>query len=192
MKKQQFFGGSKLVNKKLKIFDILYIVGVVVFVLLSLFMPKAGELALLHVTFNNFTLWGILIYLVVKVRKFNGGWRKNFYVYLICLFLGIFSIWSTKDLVMDLVSGVQEVELYNVKVSEIQGPKGLILHHYYVDGNDAVGNRYRIEISGNDYEKLNSRYNYRNLNSKDSVVLTIYKYTEKLYQIGGIQKELTE
>ena len=162
--------------KKIKKFDLVFIIIGAAFAIMSLFLPKSGRFALLDVTVDNLIIWGILIYMFLKVRKFSGGIKNNLYLYAVCLFLALFCLWMTKDLAMDLIAGPKVITLYNVKLSKLQGTKGLASLHYYINGSDLEGNDYKIEISGSDYT---------NINKTDTLVITYYENTDKLYEVGA-------
>lgn len=164
------------ITKKLKKFDLVYIIIGVAFLIGGLFLPKSGRFALLDVAVNNLIIWGIFIYIFIKVRKFSGGIKKNLYLYVVCLFLALFSLWSTKDLAMDLISGPKVITLHDVNLSKRQGTKGLVSLHYYLNGSDSKGNNHRIEISG---------WDYTNINKMDTIVITYYENTNRLYDVGA-------
>ena len=162
--------------KKLKKFDLVYIIVGVAFLIGGLFLPKSGRFALLDVAVDNLIIGGIVVYIFIKVRKFSGGIKQNLYIYAICLFLALFSLWKTKDLAMDLISGPKVITLYNVNLSKLQGTKGLVSLHYYLNGSDLEGNDYRIEISG---------WDYTNISKPDTLIITYYENTDRLYEMGG-------
>lgn len=164
------------ITKKQKKFDLVYIIIGVAFAIGGLFLPKSGRFALLDVAANNLIVWGIFIYMFLKVRKFSGGIKKNLYIYAVCLFLAVFSLLSTKSLVMDLISGPKVITLNNVNLSKRQGAKGLVSLHYYLNGSDLEGNNHTIEISDRDYT---------NINRTDTLVITYYENTDRLYDIGA-------
>lgn len=76
---------------------------------------------------------------------------------------------------MDLITGPKVVTLYNSSLSKLQGTKGLSSLHYYLNGQDSEGNNYKIEISGRDYTRIGRQ---------DSITVTYYENTDRLYDIG--------
>lgn len=164
--------------KKIKTFDWIYILVLLVVVISGVFIPKAGKLALLDVAIDGIILWGIFIYLIMKVKKLKGGLRKNIYLYGICLVLGLFSLWNTNNFVMDLFLGPQQIKLYDIDLESRKSYKGIIGLHYYIRGIDEYGDRKIIQISVNDY-------NYIKRNTTDTIVFTYYKNTNRLYELGG-------
>ncbi len=164
--------------KKIKTFDWVYIVTFLVFVISGVFMPKTGKLAMVDVAIDGIILWGIFVYLILKIKKLKGGIRKNIYLYLVSLVLALFSLWNTKNFVIDLVLGPQEIKLYDIDIEKRQSYRGIIGLHYYIRGIDENGDRHIIEISGNDY-------NFIKGNTVDTMVLTCYENTDRLYELGG-------
>lgn len=161
--------------RKLKKFDWIYIAVGTAFVICGLFLPKSGRMALLDVAFDVMLVWGIVIYLLLKVRKADSSIRKKMYIYIICGFLGVFAIFHTTNIARDVVSGPHTISLGRVTVSQIQGIRGIAFLHYYLNGEDSAGNRYRIEISADEYKQLKT---------KNVAVVTYYEHTKRLYSLG--------
>lgn len=164
--------------KKIKAFDWIYVSAFLVFVISGVFMPKTGKLALVDVAIDGIILWGISVYLILKIKKFKIGLRKNIFLYLVCLVFFLFSLWNTKNFVVDLVLGPQQTQLYDIGIEKRQSAKGIIGLHYYLKGTDENGDRHTIEISGSDYNRMK-------VNTSDSIVFTYYKNTNRLYKLGG-------
>lgn len=163
--------------KKIKTFDWVYISALLVIVIAGVFMPKTGKLAMVDVAIDGIILWGIFVYLVLKIKKLKGGIRKNIYLYVVSLVLFLFSLWNTKNLVLDLVSGPKQIQLHDIVIENRQSYRGLIGLHYYLRGTDENGDRHIIEISGSDY-------NFMKGNTVDTMVLTYYENTDRLYELG--------
>jgi hypothetical protein len=163
--------------KKLKKFDWVYTSVGVALSIVALFLPKSGRFALLDVAVDNLIIWGIVVYVFLKVRKLSGGIKQNLFVYVVWLFLVLFSLCTTKNFVMDIISGPKAITLYNVNLSMLQGTKGLISLHYYLNGSDSEGKHHRIEISS---------WDYNNFNRPDSFTITYYENTDRLYEMGGV------
>lgn len=161
---------------KFKKFDGVYIAVGVVVLLIGLFLPKSGHMALLDVAFDDILIWAIVVYFAIKVRKFTGGIKENWYLYIMCLGLGVFVVFTTTGLIRDFITGPQVIKLENVKLSKLQGAKGLASMHYYLEGTDIGKNEYKIEISGDEYS---------NLGTVSTIVVTYYENTNRLYEIGG-------
>lgn len=164
---------------KFKKFDFIYIIAAVIFAITGFLLPKSGRFALVDVAFDNLLIWGIIVYIVLKIRKLDGGVKKNLYVYAVCLCLGLFAMWITKDLVADLIIGPQTVELHDFEKSTRQGGKGLASQHYYLEGNDAEENEYKLEMSGEEYD---------NMPDENSIVVSYYKNTKRLIAINSSLK----
>ena len=88
----------------------------------------------------------------------------------------VFSVWFTKDLVLDLLTGTEQVQLHNVDVTKLHGSMGLTSLHYYLEGVDAQGERYKIEINSSDYSKVSA---------SDTLTIRYYRHTRRLYDFGG-------
>lgn len=160
---------------KIKKFDGIYISIAVLIVIAGLFLPKSGHLALLDVAFDTILFWAVTIYIVIKVRKIRGRIKENWYIYLLCLLFMVFSLWMTKNVVVDVIKGPQVIELQNIHVSKLQGTKGLSSLHYYMNGEDAEGKAYKIEISGQQYSSMSTR---------KTAVITYYENTKRFYGFG--------
>lgn len=142
----------------------------------GLFLPKLGKFALVDVAFDNTVVRVLAIYIFLKVRKLDDGIKKNVYGYIVCGILIVVSVWFTKNLVSDIMSGPEQILLYNIEVTKNQGSKGVISLHYYLEGVDSQGTRYKIEISSDDYSKMAS---------SDTLVIKHYKNTRRLYDFEG-------
>ncbi|NLP47086.1 MAG: hypothetical protein GX347_08625 [Epulopiscium sp.] len=164
-------------NKK-KAFDIAYIIGMLAFAVCILFAPKAGKLAMVGMAIRVILVWGVFIYLILKTKKIKGGLKENIVIYIACLGIALFALWNTKNFALDLISGPQQMKLYNIEIEKRQNAKGLIGLHYYLRGTDEEGERHIIEITGRDYD-------YMRKNSRDSIEFTCYINTKKLYKLGG-------
>ncbi len=163
-------------RQKIKKFDLVFVFLGVAFVVCALFLPKSGKFALLDVAADCIILLGIAIYLFLKIRKLNGGIKKNLYVFVVSLLFALFGLLSTKSMVMDAISGPKEIELHNVHLSKLQGIKGIITLNYYLQGSDSEGKDYEIEISSDVY------YHWR---KTETIDITYYKNTKRLYELGG-------
>lgn len=117
-----------------------------------------------------------MLYLGLKLHKGNGGAKQKLLGIIVLLVLLAFGIWSTKNLALDLATGPQEIELHDVEVSKRQGTAGLASLHYYLEGNDAEGNPYRMDISEEDYT---------NLGATEQLTVSYYENTKRLYALGG-------
>ena len=64
------------------------------------------------------------------------------------------ALWFSKDIVPDLAAGPQTAILTDIQLSGTQAHTGIFSHHYYLLGIDPQGEKIRVEISGQDYERL--------------------------------------
>ena len=64
------------------------------------------------------------------------------------------ALWFSKDIVPDLAAGPQTAILTDIQLSGTQAHTGIFSHHYYLLGIDLQGEKIRVEISGQDYERL--------------------------------------
>ena len=138
--------------KKINKVEILLVILVLIVITAGLLLSKTGELVLLDELCNSSVLWIVCVYVVVKVVR-NKASRKALGagVVIVCFAL---ALWFSKDLVLDLSSGSQTVELKDIQVSESLAHTGIFSHHYYLTGSDNEDEILRLEISGEDYGRL--------------------------------------
>lgn len=84
------------------------------------------------------------------------------------------ALWFSKDLVLDLSSGSQTVELKDIQVSESLAHTGIFSHHYYLTGSDNEDEILRLEISGEDYGRLQQGQTVR---------VEYYKHTGRIVKV---------
>lgn len=104
----------------------------------GLLLPKTGELVLLDEFCNLSVIWIVCAYLVIRVvrnRSLLSASRKALGAgaVIVCFAL---ALWFSKDLMLDLSSGSQTVELKDIQVSESLAHTGIFSHHYYLTGSD--------------------------------------------------------
>ena len=145
---------------------------VLIVIAAGLLLPKTGELALLDELCNISVLWIVCVYLVVKViRNKASGKALGTGLVIVCFAL---ALWFSKDLVLDLSSGSQTVELTDIQVSESLAHKGIFSHHYYLTGSDNEDEILRLEISGKDYGRLQQGQTVR---------VEYYKHTGRIVKV---------
>ena len=138
--------------KKINKVEILLVILVLIVITAGLLLPKTGELVLLDELCNSSVLWIVCVYVVVKVvRNKASGKALGAGLVIVCFAL---ALWFSKDLVLDLSAGSQTIELRDIQVSESQGHTGIFSHHYYLTGSDNEDEILRLEISGEDYGRL--------------------------------------
>lgn len=106
--------------KRLKKQEIIFFVLVLAVIAADLLLPKTGELVLLDEFCDLSVIWIVCAYLVIRVvrnRTLLSASRKALGagVVIVCFAL---ALWFSKDLVLDLSSGSQTVELKDIQVSE--------------------------------------------------------------------------
>ena len=162
--------------KKIKSYDVVFIVLAAILAVGGLFIPKTGKTALLDSLSEVLFIWCIVVYVWVKTLKIKKNDGKPAIMYVVCVAAVLFSIWLSKDFVMDLVSGPKVTTLSGITVTKHNGSNGIFSLHYYLNGYDPEGNKHMIEISADDYEKISSRR---------EITITYYEHIRRLYKLGG-------
>ena len=158
--------------KRLKKQEIIFFVLVLAVIAAGLLLPKTGELVLLDELCNSSVLWIVCVYVVVKVvRNKASGKALGAGLVIVCFAL---ALWFSKDLVLDLSAGSQTIELRDIQVSESQGHTGIFSHHYYLTGSDNEDEILRLEISGEDYGRLQQGQTVR---------VEYYKHTGRIVKV---------
>ena len=82
-----------------------------------------------------------------------------------------------KNIILDVIQGPVKLQLYNATIYKRMSTRVVGLK-YYVNGEDINGKRYSLEISGDDADRLSSKYFYQ--------VSTIeyYKNTKRVVSIS--------
>ena len=158
--------------KKINKVEILLVILVLIVIAAGLLLPKTGELVLLDELCNSSVLWIVCVYVVVKVvRNKASGKALGAGLVIVCFAL---ALWFSKDLVLDLSAGSQTIELRDIQVSESQGHTGIFSHHYYLTGSDNEDEILRLEISGEDYGRLQQGQTVR---------VEYYKHTGRIVKV---------
>ena len=158
--------------KKINKVEILLVILVLIVITAGLLLPKTGELVLLDELCNSSVLWIVCVYVVVKVvRNKASGKALGAGLVIVCFAL---ALWFSKDLVLDLSAGSQTIELRDIQVSESQGHTGIFSHHYYLTGSDNEDEILRLEISGEDYGRLQQGQTVR---------VEYYKHTGRIVKV---------
>ncbi len=165
-------------KKKLFTKDVVICLAIIVIILGGKFLlPKSGELVLLDELFDVLfivVIFGYVIYKSILTIKRKTNSRNIFAIFIIIICLSI-SIFFSINLILDIINGSSEIQLYNCKV--IKRASGRILDfQYYIDGEDSNGNRYRMEISSDDANKIAN-------NTSDHFYIKYYKNTERVILI---------
>lgn len=162
--------------KRLKKQEIIFFVLVLAVIAAGLLLPKTGELVLLDEFCDLSVIWIVCAYLVIRVvrnRTLLSASRKvlGAGVVIVCFAL---ALWFSKDLVLDLSSGSKTVELKDIQVSESLAHTGIFSHHYYLTGSDNEDEILRLEISGEDYGRLQQGQTVR---------VEYYKHTGRIVKV---------
>ena len=143
-------------KRKIKKYEIILCILVLAVIAAGLLLPKTGELVLLDEFCSISVIWIVCIYVIVRViHNWKTGEKSTKIAgVVIAAVCAAVCLWFTKDLAADLVSGTKTVTLTDIEVSENQAHTGIFSHHYYLLGIDPQGEKIRVEISGQDYERL--------------------------------------
>lgn len=150
--------GGKGVQKrwnKLCAIDTCFCIAALLVLVIGLILPKTGIFVLVDEIFAILIWWIAGIYVVCKIvaiRKLGTKTQKiaRGVVAIGCI---VICLWLGRNVVVDFVSGTEEISLYDIEVSRYQGFAGILASHYYMTGEDAEGNIFRFEISPEDYER---------------------------------------
>ena len=160
--------------------SLVFWIAVLVVLFVDIFLlPKSGNLVLLDETFDNLIIiifLGYIIYKVAKVIKKNNGIKRVILILIIVICSGII-IYLPKNIILDVIKGPVKLQLYNATIYKRMSTRVVGLK-YYVNGEDINGKRYSLEISGDDADRLSSKYFYQ--------VSTIeyYKNTKRVVSIS--------
>ena len=161
--------------KRLKKQEIIFFILVLAVIAAGLLLPKTGELVLLDEFCNLSVIWIVCAYLVIRVvrnRSLLSASRKALGTgaVIVCFAL---ALWFSKDLMLDLSSGSQTVELKDIQVSESLAHTGIFSHHYYLTGSHN-NETLRFEISAKEYSQLKPGA---------SVTAEVYKHTGRIVKV---------
>lgn len=160
--------------------SLVFWIAVLVVLFVDIFLlPKSGNLVLLDETFDNLIIiifLGYIIYKVANVIKKNNGIKRVILILIIVICSGII-IYLPKNIILDVIQGPVKLQLYNATIYKRMSTRVVGLK-YYVNGEDINGKRYSLEISGDDADRLSSKYFYQ--------VSTIeyYKNTKRVVSIS--------
>ena len=143
---------QKLLDKFHIIDTIFWIVAFVVLVV-GLLLPKTGPYVLVDEIFDVLLWWLVGLYLVGKMLIMRKDGTKAQRIGRIVVGIAgiVLCIWTSRNVVVDMMTGTEEVILHNIQVSRYQGRAGILSVHYYLWGVDGTGNKVRFEISEDDY-----------------------------------------
>ncbi len=147
----------------------------VLLIILKLFAPKSGEYVLLSELLETLLLCMIAVGLAyVGVQKFGtSDKRKKISKYCAIVLCVLLCILVAKNLTLDVISGPKEIQLTEITVGKSRYTKSFIGFHYYLYGNNKMGQNMRLEISGDDYTKLQN---------EDTIFVTYYENTNRVVE----------
>ena len=122
----------------------------------GLLLPETGNLVLLDEFCDVAVIWIVCIYVIVRVLRNRtalpfSGRAAGVAAVIVCIAV---ALWFSKDIGLDLAAGPQTATLTDIQLSGTQAHTGIFSHHYYLLGIDLQGEKIRVEISGQDYERL--------------------------------------
>lgn len=141
---------------RIKTYEVILCAIVLVILATGLMMPKTGPLVLMDEFCDAAVIWIVCIYVIVRILRNRISVSASVKaaratVTAVCIVIGL---WFSKSLCMDLAAGPQPAVLSEIQVSTSQGHTGIFSRHYYLTGTDGEGKKIRVEISGQDYERL--------------------------------------
>ncbi len=156
--------------------DIIFYVIAFVVLIIGFILPESGKFALLDEGFKVILIWLICTYAIVSIKRMEKAVNATQKILRIVVIIAtiVISIWFSANLVRDIITGSQQVELNDVEVDKLEGRYGIISSHYYLIGNDENGNRVKFKISSNDYYELSG---------VKSVTVEYYEYTGRVIKI---------
>lgn len=167
-------------EKKFSTKGLVFWICVLIFLFIGMFLlPKSGDLVLLDETFDTLVLiifLGYIIYMLTKLIKKYAGIKRAVVILIIVICSGII-IYLPKNIILDIIQGPVELQLYNTKIYK-RTTNRIVGLKYFVDGNDVKGKRYYLEISSDDADRLSSKYFYQ------SSSIRYYKNTERVISIS--------
>ena len=153
---------------------------VLIFLFIGIFLlPKSGDLVLLDEIFDTLIIiifLGYIIYMLTKLIKIYTGIKRVVVILIIIIFSGII-IYLPKNIILDIIHGPVELQLYNTKIYK-RTSTSIVGLRYYVMGEDNKGKRYSLEISSDDADRLSSKYFYK------ASSIRYYKNTERVISIN--------
>ncbi len=160
--------------------SLVFWIAILVVLFVDIFLlPKSGNLVLLDEIFDTLIIiifLGYIIYMLTKLIKINTGIKRIVVILIIIIFSGII-IYLPKNIILDIIHGPVELQLYNTKIYK-RTSTSIVGLRYYVMGEDNKGKRYSLEISSDDADRLSSKYFYK------ASSIRYYKNTERVISIN--------
>lgn len=143
-------------ERKIKKYEIILCILVLAVIAAGLLLPETGNLVLLDELCNAAVIWIACIFVIMRILRNRtalsfSGKAVGAAVVIVCMAA---ALWFSKDIVSDLAAGLQTATLTDIQLSGPQAHTGIFSHHYYLLGINSQGEKIRVEISGQDYERL--------------------------------------
>lgn len=143
-------------GRKIKNHEIILCILVLAVIAAGLLLPETGNLVLLDEFCDVAVIWIVCIYVIVRVLRNRtalpfSGRAAGVAAVIVCIAV---ALWFSKDIGLDLAAGPQTATLTDIQLTGAQAHTGIFSRHYDLLGTDSQGERIRVEISGQDYERL--------------------------------------
>lgn len=159
--------------KKNRVFYVVCVIVLFLCVLLALVIPETGEMTLLNEVFaiGVFAVFEVMLLraCIAVVRSKNI--RNIVLVAATIVVIGFVGGSKLVHTVRDVVAGPEYVNLYHCDLERRSTMRGIFSLQYYINGLDEDGNRYRLRISGTDYDLLQG---------ENEVTVLYYKNTKRI------------
>lgn len=162
-------------KRKLEVYEIVLCIFTLIVIVIGLMMPKTGRFVLADEICDSIVIWSVCVFVTARivrhcrVSSLTGKMVRG----IVVIMLLVFSLWFSKDVALDVVSGPESTALSNLEVSQMQAHTGIFSRHYYVMGTDASGEYLRLEISGKDCLELSGR---------DKIQMKYYRNTNRVVE----------
>ncbi len=141
---------------------------------IMLLIPQVGPWVMVEELMGTLMMLCVVIGccgLLITEKEKRRNLKGILWTGLVLIFFGWCVTSNIKDIVLDMVSGTETVVLYNCQAAKQSSYKGIVGLHYYLNGENMEGEKYRLEISGNACEELEGR---------STVTVTCYKHVGRV------------
>ena len=138
-------------ERKIKKYEIILCILVLAVIAAGLLLPETGNLVLLDELCNAAVIWIACIFVIMRILRNRtalsfSGKAVGAAAVIVCMAA---ALWFSKDIVSDLAAGPQTATLTDIQLSGTQAHTGI-----FSLGINSQGEKIRVEISGQDYERL--------------------------------------
>ena len=157
---------------------VFWLICLIILIVGKLFLPKTGKLALLNEASEVLLILMVSIFVIVKLLKIKKTTptKKKYEDWIIIAFLIILNLFFSRNLILDIITGPQKIELYNVSTHKYQNR---LEFSYYLEGEDISGNNHNLKVSIEEFNKVNS-LGYGN---KEKITVVYYENTHRVVDI---------